>query len=80
MNAEIQTGTISTYVTDRGWGFISRAVEQPLGHCNVEKFFFHVSQFRSKDIKPAIGVAVSFSISPVIDGKFPSALDVTPIK
>jgi cold shock CspA family protein len=80
MNAEILTGeravgTISTYVADRGWGYISRPTE-----LRVEKFFFHVSQFRSKDTKPALGVAVSFSISPVIEGKWPTALDVTPIQ
>jgi cold shock CspA family protein len=75
MNAEILTGTVSTYVSDRGWGYISKASEH-----RVEKFFFHVSQFRSKDIKPALGVAVSFSVSPVIEGKWPTALDVTPIQ
>jgi cold shock CspA family protein len=75
MSAEIQTGTISTYVADKGWGYISRTAEQ-----RVEKFFFHVSQFRSKERKPAIGIAVSFHVNSVIEGKWLTALDVTPIQ
>ena len=79
MNAETMTGQISTYVPDRGWGLISSAVAQPLGHTDVHKYWFHISQYRSKDIKPALGVAVSFSVSPVKDGRCETALDVTPI-
>jgi cold shock CspA family protein len=69
----VNTGTISTYVRDKGWGYISRVMDN-----KAEKFFFHVSQYRSNS-KPAIGIAVSFSINPVIEGKWPTALDVTPI-
>jgi cold shock CspA family protein len=69
----VNKGTISTYVCDKGWGYISRVVDH-----KAEKFFFHITQFRSK-AKPAIGVEVSFSINPVIEGKWPTALDVTPI-
>jgi cold shock CspA family protein len=68
-------GTVSTYVSDRGWGYLSRSAENN----NVEKFFFHVSQYRGKQ-KPAIGVVVAFSVSPVREGKWPTALDVMPVE
>jgi hypothetical protein len=69
---EIQTGHISTFIPERSWGYIAQQVEG-----RTVKFFFHQTQYRAKT-PPQVGVEVEFSVNPVREGKFPTALNVTP--
>ena len=66
------TGRISTFIPERSWGYISQQLD---GH--VAKYFFHKSQWRA-NTPPAIGIEVEFGVNPVLEGKYPTALNVTP--
>ena len=71
--SDLQQAQICHYNADRGFGFLARGSGK-----TYEKFFFHISQFKSESA-PQIGQLVTFEISSIIDGPRPAALNVTPV-
>jgi cold shock CspA family protein len=62
---ETKQGTISSWLFSKGFGFvISDGV----------KYFLHISSLKGS-VAPSIGGVVSFKVSPVLEGRCPSAID-----
>lgn len=62
-------GRLSTYYAERSYGIISTDSE-----FRFEKFFLHASKVRSGH--PRFDAMCEFDVSPVLSGRFRSAIDV----
>jgi hypothetical protein len=76
MTTATKTGEISTYVSMNGWGYVR--VRSSASVVDA-KYFFHISNYHGKS-KPEIGKLVTFEVLPEKQGKYPSAINVTPIE
>jgi cold shock CspA family protein len=75
--AEVFTGTVCAWVPQKGWGHVSRVVNEGTFNERVEKFWFHISGYKGNGTEPMVGNKVSFTISTVRGGKHPAIENVT---
>ena len=74
-NSQIH-GTITAYVADKGFGFISQGTTPR----DYKRFWFHITSFAGNNgTKPEVGTQVTFSVKPVQEGPNKTAIDVWPL-
>jgi hypothetical protein len=68
---ERQFGVVCGRVAERGFFFISQGAGN-----TFKKFFGHVRQVVPNEMMPEVGQPVSFEISPITEGRLPSAINI----
>jgi hypothetical protein len=74
---EVLTGTICAWIPQRGWGFVSRILNEGKPFEKVEKYWFHVRSLVNRSEDPQVGMRVSFTVSGVRGGKYPAIENIT---
>jgi cold shock CspA family protein len=72
MDTKKLEGQIYAYMVTKGFGFII----VPNGTRTPPKYYLHISKVISGAESIAVGVWVRFSVSPFVEGRLPSAMDV----
>jgi cold shock CspA family protein len=65
-------GCVYSFLHTKGFGFIA----VPNGTRSPQKFFLHISKIISGAENLAVNCTVRFSVSPIMEGALPSAIDV----
>lgn len=71
-------GKIYSFVHEKGFGFI--LVPNPEDERTPAKFFIHINRIISGAEYVAVGATVRFFVSPIREGKLPSAIDAEIVK
>jgi cold shock CspA family protein len=72
-NTEKQ-GTVSAWVAEKGFGFITRGTSSK----DFERYWFHITHYCGINV-PTVGAQVAFVVKPIMDGPNPTAENVRPI-